>query len=108
MKELFSILVTTTGRPSIGSRYVIRHADRFWIARVASATPGPPSSMPSWAVTWDVDDIVHKEEAAAMARNAFAPDARANPDEALEWHAIDEKHWIEKGYAPNHWRDDGR
>lgn len=104
MKELFSILVTTTGRPSIGSRHMVRHADRFWIARVASATPGPPSSMPSWVVTWDVDDTVHKEEAAAMAKNALALDARATPDEALEWHAIDEKHWIEKGYAPNHWR----
>jgi hypothetical protein len=64
--------------------------------------------MPSWAVMWDVDDIVHKEEAAGMARNGFALDARANPDEALEWHAIDEKHWIEKGSAPNHWSDDGR
>jgi hypothetical protein len=36
MTELYSILVTTTGRPLIGSRHVIRYAERFWVARVAS------------------------------------------------------------------------
>jgi hypothetical protein len=30
-------------------------------------------------------------QAAAIARNRFAFDARST----LEWHAIDEKHWIE-------------
>jgi hypothetical protein len=101
--ELYSILVTTTGRQPIGSRHVIRYNERFWVARVASATPGPQSTMPAWAVTWDVDDGVRADEALAMARNAFALDARATPEEALRWHESDEKHWIEKGYAPNHW-----
>jgi hypothetical protein len=101
--ELYSILVTTTGRPAIGSRHVLRHAERFWSARVASATPGPPASMAAWAVTWDVDDTVRAEEALAMARNVFALDARATPEEAARWHEIDEEHWREHGYAPNHW-----
>jgi hypothetical protein len=108
MKELFSILVTTTGRPSIGSRHMVRHADRFWIARVASATPGPPSLMPSWVVTWDVDDTVHKEEAAAMAKNALALDARATPDEALEWHAIDGSTGSKRATHRTTGGDDGR
>jgi len=102
--KLYSILVTTAGRPAIGSCHVLRHAEHFLVATVVSSTPGPPSSMPAWAVTWDVDDGVRADEALAMARNAFALDARATPDEALRWHVIDEKHWIEKGYAPNHWK----
>jgi hypothetical protein len=102
--DLYSILVTTTGRPKIGSKQVLRHAARFWVGRVVSATPGPPSSMPSWAVTWDVDHIVSEAEAADMARKTFALDARATPAEALEWHAIDEAHYREHGYAPNHWK----
>jgi hypothetical protein len=95
MTELYSILVTTTGRPLIGSRRVIRYAKRFWVAGVASATPGPQSTMPAWAVAWDVDDTVRAEEALAMARNrnTFALDARATPEEAMEWHEIDEAHW---------------
>ena len=106
MTHLYSILVTTTGRPLIGSRHVIRYAERFWVARVASATPGPQSAMPAWAVTWDVDDTVRAEEALEMARNrnVFALDARATPEEALKWHVIDEAHWREHGYAPNHWK----
>ena len=39
----------------------------------------------------------------AMSRNTFALAARSTPGEALERHTIDEKHWIEKGYVPNHW-----
>jgi hypothetical protein len=54
--KLYSILVTNAGRPLIGSRHVIRYAERFRIARVALATQGPPSMMPTWAVTWGVDD----------------------------------------------------
>jgi hypothetical protein len=104
--KLYSILVTTAGRPAIGSRYVLRHAERFWVARVASVTPGPlEASMPAWAVTWDADDTVRAEEALAIARKNFALDARATAAEALHWHAIDEKHWIDHGYAPNRWTD---
>ena len=105
-RVLYSILVTTTGRPSIGSLHVLRHAERFWVARVASAVPGPPhSAMPAWAVAWDIDETVGEAQADAMARNrnTFALDARATPEDALEWHAIDEKHWRDHGYAPNHW-----
>jgi hypothetical protein len=78
----------------------------FWVGRIASAMPGPPCVMPAWAVKWQVDATVAEAQAAAMARNRnrFAPDARSTPEEALERHAIDEKHWTEKGYAPNHWR----
>jgi hypothetical protein len=100
--NLYSIRVTATGRRLVGSRHVIRYAERFWVARFASATPGPQSTMPAWAVAWDVDDTVRVEEALAMARSAFALDARATPEEAMEWHAIDEEHWREHGYAPNH------
>jgi hypothetical protein len=39
----------------------------------------------------------------ARNRNTFALDARATPEEALRWHEIDEEHWREHGYAPNHW-----
>jgi hypothetical protein len=102
--KLYSMLVTHAGRPAIGSRHVIRYAERFWVARVASAKPGPQSTMPAWAVTWDVDNTARAEEALAMARTNFALDARNTASEALHWHAIDEKHWIEHGYAPNHWR----
>jgi hypothetical protein len=64
--------------------------------------------MPAWAVVWDVDDwdvddTVGEAQADAMARSTFALDARATPEEALEWHANDEAHWREHGYAPNHW-----
>jgi hypothetical protein len=40
-----------------------------------------------------------------MARNSdvFALDARATIEEAQRWHEIDEQHWREHGYAPNHW-----
>jgi hypothetical protein len=102
---LYSILVTTSGRPAIGSEHLLRHAERFWVGRVASATPGPPSSMPSWAVTWHVDVSVGEAQAnmAARNKNVFVLDARETPEEARRWHAIDEAHWIEKGYAPNHW-----
>jgi hypothetical protein len=55
-------------------------------------------------VTWQVDAAIGEAQAAAMASNRFALDARSTPDEALEWHAIDEKHWIENGYAPNYRR----
>jgi hypothetical protein len=103
MTELYSILATATGRPLVGSRHVIRYTERFWVARVASATPGPQSTMPAWAVAWDVDDTVRADEALAMARRAFTLDARATPEEAMEWHAIDEAHYREQGYAPNHW-----
>lgn len=101
--DLYSILVTTSGRPPIGSRHLVRYAERFWVATVASATPGPPSSMPSWSVTWHVDATVGAAQAHAMAMNTFALDARETPEEARRWHAIDEAHWREKGYAPNHW-----
>jgi hypothetical protein len=78
---LYSILVTTTGRPLIGSRHVIRYNGRFWVARVAAAMTGPQSTMPSWAVIWDVDNTVRAEEALAMARNrnVFALDAGGGP-----------------------------
>jgi hypothetical protein len=105
MKELYSILVTTTGRPRLGSRYVLRHGTRFWVGEVRSTMPGPPSSMTSWSVIWRVDPTVDEAQADAMARNrnTFALDARATPEEALRWHAIDEAHYREQGYAPNHW-----
>ncbi len=32
--ELFSILVTTTGRPRLGSRHVLRYGARFWVGEV--------------------------------------------------------------------------
>jgi hypothetical protein len=76
--ELFSILVTTTGRPpKIGAEHLLRHAERFWVGRIASAMPGPPSVMPAWAVKWQVDATVAEAQAAAMARNRnrFALDA---------------------------------
>jgi hypothetical protein len=100
---LFSILVTTTGRPQIGSEHALRHAERFLVGRVVSATPGPQSTMPSWVVTWEADEI-ESQNALAMARSGFALDARSTPAEALEWHVIDEAHWREHGYAPNHWK----
>jgi hypothetical protein len=105
LMKLHSILVTTAGRPQIGEEHVLRHAERFWVGRVVSATPGPESTMPSWVVTWEVDQDVSEEQALDMAwnRNTFALDARATPDEALVWHAIDEVHWRQHGYAPNHW-----
>ncbi|MGM4916302.1 hypothetical protein [Tardiphaga sp. 813_E8_N1_3] len=100
---LYSILVTTSGRPAIGSEHLLRHAERFWVGTVASATPGPPSSMPAWAVTWHVDATVGAAHADTMAMKIFALDARETPEEARRWHAIDEAHWREHGYAPNHW-----
>lgn len=83
----------------------MRPAERFWVATVASATPGPPSVMPAWAVTWHVDATVGEAQAADLARNrnVFVLDARETAAEALEWQAIDEAHWRSKGYAPNHW-----
>jgi hypothetical protein len=103
--SLYSILVTTTGHPPLGSSHVIRHAERFWIGCVVSATPGPVSVMPSWAVTWQVDATVGAAQADAMARNrnVFVLDARETPEDARRWHEIDEAHWRAKGYAPNHW-----
>jgi hypothetical protein len=103
--KLYSILVTTSGIPAHGSLHVVRYGGRFFIAHVASATPGPPdASMPAWAVTWDVDDAGADSPAAmVMARQGFAFDARATGAEALRWHAIDERHWLDHGYAPNHW-----
>jgi len=100
--KLHAILVTTTGRPRPGTVQVLRHLDRFLLGTVVSATPGPPSSMPSWAVTWEAEEI-ETERARAMARGSFALDARATVDESLRWHAIDEAHWVSHGYAPNHW-----
>jgi hypothetical protein len=100
---LHSILVTTAGRPRPGAFHVLRHAEHFLVATVVSSTDGPPSSMPSWAVTWEAEEA-ETPQSLDMARNGFAFDARSTPAEALEWHAIDEAHWIEHGYAPNHWK----
>ena len=99
---LHAILVTPTGRPRPGTVHALRHIERFLLGTVVSATPGPPSSMPAWAVTWQTEEI-ETERARAMARNGFALDARATVEEALHWHAIDETHWRKHGYAPNHW-----
>jgi hypothetical protein len=99
---LHSILVTTAGRPRPGAVHVLRHAERFLVATVVSSRPGPPSWMPSWAVIWEAEEA-ETRQSLDMARNGFACDARSTPEEALEWHAIDEAHWRAHGYAPNHW-----
>lgn len=83
MIELYSILVTTTGRPKIGSVHVLRHADRFLLGTVVSATPEPLSSMPSWAVTWKAYTI-ESERALAMARSSYVLDARVPPESLTE------------------------
>jgi hypothetical protein len=100
--KLYSILVATAGRPAIGSRHVLRHAEHFLVATVVSSTPGPPNSKPSWAVTWEAEEA-ETPQSLDMARNSFACDACSTPEEATHWHEIDEQHWREHGYAPNHW-----
>ncbi|MCC8961638.1 hypothetical protein H8A95_04705 [Bradyrhizobium sp. Pear76] len=102
MTKLHSVLVTTTGRPKIGSVQVLRHDGRFLLGTVISATPGPTASMPAWAVTWEAE-LIASERALAMARSSFPLDARATLEEARHWHEIDEAHWRVHGYAPNHW-----
>jgi hypothetical protein len=99
--KLYSILVTTTPRPRPGDVHVVR-PERFLVATVVSATPGPLSSMPSWAVTWEAEEA-ETPQSQDMALAGFALDARATPDEAIEWHVIDESLWRERAYAPNHW-----
>jgi hypothetical protein len=81
---------------------VVRRAERFLVATVVSSTPGPPAWMPSWAVTWEAEEA-ETPRGEQMARNGFALDARATPEESMEWHALDEAHWREHDYAPNHW-----
>jgi hypothetical protein len=53
-------------------------------------------------VTWEAEEA-ETPQSLDMARNGFACDARSTPEEATHWHEIDEQHWREHGYAPNHW-----
>ena len=101
--DLFSIIVTTAGRPSMGSKHLLRHNERFWVGRVISTTTGPPSVMPSWSVIFRIDQDYDDTQARATFLRSFALHARATHAEALRWHEIDEAHWVEHGYAPNHW-----